>query len=377
MKINNLFSHILNAKLSVFTLQSITVLVIAVTLGQAVFAQQTMTTTAQLKQACETSPNNVVTLTNNTQISSGPQAPLTETVNSRCTIIVNPQVTFEASQVSMTFAGPLTIQAGNEGRALFLESHFTAPSVNISLANLGGVLVDHSLVRATVGSIAINSGVENTVDIRGTIPGGNLVANRSISISGGSKFIGSLTDASVQAGTAISVSMPGAESQFIATNSTMGTNGGAINIVGSGEKSFVEFKLGAVATGRNGVNVTLNGTESSINGSQFSLNSPAAGVFLRAGGSKGAITFADGTIASGTVTTIQASMTGTEGKAVLQNATVTAGGNFRLESGSLGIAEVLDSSLTSNTLVRIAAGAGGSCKSQNNIINAPVQQVCQ
>jgi hypothetical protein len=36
---------------------------------------------------------------------------------------------------------------------------------------------------------------------------------------------------------------------------------------------------------------------------------------------------------------------------------------------------VVDSSLTSGTLVRIAAG--GSCKSQNNIVNAPAQQICQ
>jgi hypothetical protein len=37
----------------------------------------------------------------------------------------------------------------------------------------------------------------------------------------------------------------------------------------------------------------------------------------------------------------------------------------------------VDSSLTSGTLVRIASGVGGSCKSQNNIINAPTQQICQ
>jgi hypothetical protein len=373
MNLKNLISSELSAKLATFAFSLATLL----SLNLAAMAQQTITSTAQLKFACETSPNNVVTLINNTQISTGPQAPLTETVNSKCTIVVNPQVTFEASQISMTFAGPLTIQAGNEGRALFLESHFTAPSVNVSLANLGGLLVDHSLLRATVGGIAISSGVENSVDIRGTIPGGNLVANRGISISGGQKFIGSLTDAEVRAGTAISVNMNGNEASFIATNSTMGTNGGAISVLGSGLKNFVEFKLGAIATGRNGVNVTLTGGESIINGSQFAFNSPAAGVFLRTGGSKGEVTLADGTITSGTVTTIQSSLTGTEGKAILQNATVNAGGNFRVETGSLGASEVVDSNLTSATLVRIAAGAGGSCKSQNNIINAPSIQACQ
>lgn len=370
------FPSKLSAKLTLLACQCLLGIATIISLTQTSTAQ-TITSTAQLKFACETSPNNVVSLNQNTQISTGPQAPLTEIVNSKCTIIVSPQVTFEASQVSMTFNGPLSIQAGNEGQALFLESAFTAPSVSISLANQGGLLVDRSLLRASVGSLTVSSGVENFVDIRGPLPGGNLVANRSISIGGGQKFFGTLTDAGVQAGTAISVNMSGAEAQFIATNSTMNTNAGAISVLGSGEKNFVEFKLGAVATGRNGVNVTLSGTESTINANEFTLNSPTAGVFLRAGGSKSTITLATGSISSGTVTTIQASLTGIEGKAVLQDATVNAGGNFRVESGSLGIAEVLDSRLTSNALVRIAAGAGGSCKSQNNIINAPMQQICQ
>ena len=340
-------------------------------------AAQTMSSTAELKFACETSPGNVVTLTQNTQISTGPQAPLAEAVNTRCTIVVAPQVTFEASQVSMTFAGPLTIQAGNEGRALFLESSFVAPAVSVSLANLGGLLVERSLLRASVGSIAISSGVENFVDIRGPLVGGGLVANRSISISGGQKFFGSVTDAEVRAGTGIAVNMTGAEAQFISTNSLINTTGGAININGSGEKSFVEFKLGAVATGRAGVNVNLLGAESTINANEFTLSSAAGAVNLRTGASKGAITLALGTITAGTAANIQASLTGIEGKAVLQNANVAAGAAVRIETGSFGNTEAIDNSLVSNTLVRILGGAGGTCKSQNNIINAPAQQICQ
>jgi hypothetical protein len=337
---------------------------------------QTMSSTAELKLACETSPGNVVTLTNNTQISTGPQAPATEIVNTKCTIVLNPQVTFEASQVSMTFNGPLSIQASTEGRALFLESSFTARSVSVSLGNLGGLLVERSLLRSSVGGIAITSGVESSVDIRGPIAGGGLVSNQGISISGGQKFFGTLTDAEVRANANVTVNLSGAEGQFISTTSTVNSANGAINITSSGEKAFVEFKLGAVATGRNGVNVTLNGAESTINANEFNISSAAAGVFLRTGGSRSAISLALGTISSGTVTTIQASLTGTEGKAILQNANVAAGGNFRVETGSLGNSEVVDSSLVSNTLVRIATGAGGSCKSQNNIINAPAQQIC-
>lgn len=350
-------------------------IVIAVSLSLTAQAQ-TMFSTLELKNACETSPGNVVTLTNNTQISTGPQAPLTEIVNTRCTIVLAPQVTFEASQVSMTFNGPLSIQASTEGRALFLESSFTARSVSVALGNLGGLLVERSLLRSTVGGISVTSGAESFVDVRGPIVGGGLVSNTGINIGGGLKFFGNLTDAEVRANANVTVNMTGAEAQFISTNSFVSSANGAINITSSGEKAFVEFKLGAVATGRNGVNVTLNGNESTINASEFSIGSAAAAVNLRAGGSKGAVTLAVGTISSGTATLIQSSVTGLEGKAVLQNATVTAGGNLRIETGSMGNSEAVDNSLTSNTLVRILSGAGGSCKSQNNIINAPVQQIC-
>ena len=338
---------------------------------------QTMSSTAELKQACENSPNNVVMLTQNTQISTGPQAPLTETVNTKCTIVLGSQVTFEAGQVSMTFNGPLSIQASTEGRALFLESSFVARSVSVALGNLGGLLVERSLMRSTVGGISVTSGVESSVDVRGPLPGGGLVSNQGISISGGVKFFGSVTDAEVRANTNVTVNMTGDEGQFISTNSTVHSANGAINVTSSGAKAFVEFKLGAVATGRNGVNVTLNGNESTINANEFNIGSAAAGVFLRTGGSKGAVTLAQGSISSGTVTVILSSLTGSEGKAVVQNATVNAGGNLRVETGSLGNTEVVDSSLTSATLVRFLSGAGGSCKSQNNVISAPAQQICQ
>jgi hypothetical protein len=335
-----------------------------------------MSSTAELKLACETSPGNVVVLNANTQISTGPQAPLTEAVNTKCTIVISPLVTFEASQVSMTFNGPLTIQGGTEGRALFIESAFTAPSVSVTLTDRSALYVERSLLRASAGSITINTGLEGTVDVKGPLVGGNLVASGAINISASQKFTGNLADAEVSAGTGINVSMTGAEAQFISTTSTLNTASGAVNITSSGEKSFVEFKLGSVATSSNGLNVTLNGNESEINANQFTLNGGTGGVTLQTGGTKGKVTMADGTLNAGGAVTIQASTTGLEGTAMVQNTQITGGGNLKVETGSLGNSEVLDSGLTSNTLVRIATGAGGNCKSQNNIISAPMQQVC-
>lgn len=337
---------------------------------------QTMSSTAELKFACETSPNNVVFLTNNTQISTGPQSPLTENVNTKCTIELAPNVTFEASQVSMTFAGPLRINGQDQSRALFLESHFSSPFVTVALANLGELLVERSLLKASVGAIAVTAGVESRVDVRGPIVGGGLEATRSLTISGGNKLAVSITDSEIRTGGAINVSMNGVESSFVSTTSSLNTNGAAINIIGAGEKSYAEFKLGSAATGRAGVNVTLNGNESVIVASQFAFNSPAGAVLLRTGGNKGEVAAAVGTINAGGVVNIQSSMTGLEGKAAVQDATINSGRSIRIETGSRGNTEAKDSSLSGTNLVRIATGAGGSCLSQNNLFTTLAIQAC-
>lgn len=56
---------------------------------------------------------------------------------------------------------------------------------------------------------------------------------------------------------------------------------------------------------------------------------------------------------------------------------VNANGSVRIETGQLRNTEVLDSSLTTETLIRSLTGTGGTCKSQNNILNAPTLQVCK
>jgi hypothetical protein len=337
---------------------------------------QSFTSTAELKLACETSPNNTVQINVPTQISSGPQAPATENVNTRCTIVLGQFASFEASQVSMTFAGPLRFQAANEAHILLIESEFTAPSFNATQTSKSLFQVERSRVRATAGNIAVNSGTEGSVEIKGPLAGGNLVASGAVNISGGLKFYGSVTDAGLSAGTGINVNLTGAEAQFISTTSTLDAANGAINVTSSGDKSYAEFKLGTVAASPRGINVRLNGGESEIVANQFAFDG-GAGVVLRTGFSKGKITMADGTLRSNAAVTIQSSTTGTEGVAVVQNAQFNAGAGLRIETGSLGNTEVLDSALSSPTLIRFASGAGGSCKSQNNTLTAPTLQICQ
>lgn len=347
----------------------------ALTLADAALAQ-TMSSTAELKLACETSPNNVVAINANTQISTGPQSPATELVNTKCTLVVAPLVTFEASQVSMTFRGPLVIQGGLESRALFIESTFAAPSISSSLGDKSLLLVERSLMQSTVGGIVSTSGAESIVDIRGPLVGGNLVSAGAVRLTGGQKFGAFLTDAEVRARTGIIVNMAGPEAQFISVTSILDTATGAINVSSAGAKALAEFKLGSVATGRGGINVTFSGPESLINANEFTFNDLAGPINLRANGAKSNVTAVLGTLNASGAVNIQASTASTEGSVLVQNALITAGGIVQVQSGALGKTEVLDSSLTSSTRVRITTGAGGVCTTVNNVVTAPIQQIC-
>ncbi|MEQ1923303.1 MAG: hypothetical protein ABL952_12415 [Pyrinomonadaceae bacterium] len=337
---------------------------------------QSMTSTAELKLACETSLNNVVAINVPTQITSGPQAPLTENVNTKCTLVLGSLVSFEASQVSMTFAGPLRIQGGNESHVLFIESEFNAPSIVSTTTSKSLFQVERSLLRATAGNIAINTGSEGTVTVHGPLLGGNLIATGAINMSGGSKFYAGLTDAGVSAGAGFNVNMTGNEAYFVSVTSSIEAANGAINVTGSGEKNFAEFKFNSLAASPRGVNVRLNGNESEILANQYTFNA-GTGLILRTGGNKGKVTADNGMISANGSVFVQASTAGLEGTALVSKTTLNAGGSARIETGARGNTEVLDSSLNANSLVRIATGAGGNCKSQNNIITALTQQVCQ
>lgn len=364
-----------NGKIKNLISGSILTAVAVLTLGLSASAQS-FTSTAELKLACETSLNNIVQINVPIQISSGPQAPATETVNTRCTIRLGQFASFEASQVSMTFGGPLRFEAANEAHIRFIESEFTAPSMSYIQTSKAFFNVERSLLRATVGGITVNSGVEGSVAINGPLVGGNLVAAGAVNLTGGSKYQCSLTDAIISAGTGFNINMTGSESNFVSTSSNIAAANGAINVTGSGDKSFAEFKFNSVTASPRGVNVRLNGNESEIVANQFTIDG-GTGVILRTGGNKGKVTMDDGTVISNGAAQVQASATGLEGVAIVTRANFNAAGSIRVETGSIGSTEVLDSNLTSNTLIRFATGAGGSCKSQNNILSAPTLQVCQ
>lgn len=382
-----------------------------------------MTSTAELKLACETSSGNVVAINVNTQVSTGPRPPLAEVVHTPCTLVLASNVSFSAGQVGMSFNGPFTIQGGSETHALFIESEFVGSAVTVTQADKSSLLLDRSLLQASAGSIAITTGAEGTLDIQGPIVSGNLVASGAITVSGGQKFHGTtanaqlqagaglsmtmndpesslvlntstlsagdaitvtggtkfvaqLNDTEMQAGTGLSVALNGAEGLFSAVSSGLNTTAGAVSITSVGTKGFIDLKLGSVVTAGSGLTVSLDGNESTLDAHEFTFNGGTGSVSLQAQGNLSKLTAAVGTVSASGSVTIQAATAAQLGIAHLEEAEVNAGGDMRLETGSLGNTTAKGNTLTSPTLVRIASGAGGVCTSLENIMTAPVQQIC-
>lgn len=337
---------------------------------------QTMSTTAELKQACETSPGNVVVIEQNTQIGTGPQWPLTGAVETKCTIVVDTLATLELNQVSLTFAGPLSIEGGVESRALFLESYVLAASVAVSFGDKAALLVERSQLSGTAGAISIAVGSEAALEVKGPLADPSLVSTETISISGGALLTAHITDAVLSARMGISASASGREGAMTFVSSMLETGEGSIDLRAFGDKSLVELKLGSFAAADAGVSVTLAGSESEFVANDFGIDGGRGNVTLSAAGSKGKLTIASGRIDALGVVSAQASIGGSEGYALIQGAVVTGGSRIEVESGLLSVFEVLNSSLISQGLVKIVTGSGGSCKSQDNVISAPRQQIC-
>lgn len=91
-------------------------------LGAAPAAATHIQTTAELRDACEMSPDNVVVLDHSTKIFDGFPPPAMVRVSSGCTIVLGPGVSFETEVVSMTFAGPFVVQSAQKGEVKLTKS---------------------------------------------------------------------------------------------------------------------------------------------------------------------------------------------------------------------------------------------------------------
>ncbi len=299
---------------------------VGVSVGVNLASAAHIETTGALKQACETSPGNVVVLSHNTKISNGQRPPATETVATGCTLQLEPFVKVEMDQIALTFNGPFTIIGSNKANLILVKSALSARVLNL---NLGGgeslLIIDESKLQATSGDANIMLGALGKIEIKKALMDGSLAASNEIMIAGGDKFSLHLSDAILNAGSGIRVDVLGTEVAVKANKSSLTTSNGGLNVNLPGNKGLVEMGSSSLSAG-NGVKLMLGGSE-----------------------------------------------------AVLKLTPVTAdggAGDVRLKTGAAGETKATESRLTSATLVRIAAGVGGKCESLENAITAPVRQIC-
>lgn len=345
-------------------------------LSATVWAQG-ISTSAQLKQACQTSVGNVVHIMQPTKIEFGPPLPTPESIATGCTLIIGPNASFEVKQVAVSFAGPFTIQSSDKTKVVFEDAPWSAPSVSINLAGEFSELVSkQSRLQATAGNLSISlAGTGKLELINPFAPNPNgLQAAGSVSISGSDKFSAVIGDANIVAGTGIVISLGGFDSILKLDEASLTTGAGVIMISGPGQKTTVEMSQGSYSA-PSGVSVVLSGAETGLKVKDGAFAGGNGSVTLQAGSSSAVFGNIEVNQSSFSTSSTVQIMSGLGGKTIVDNVQLDGAQGVEVRSGNQGNTLVKNSSGTSAS-VTIATGVGGVCISNNNVFNAPVQNLC-
>jgi hypothetical protein len=339
-------------------------------------------TTADLRNACEQSQGNTVVLNHSVTISNG--SPSQEHIPSDCTLVLGPNVDLDVDRVTITFAGPLTIQSSHKADVKLDKSMFAAPSITFSLVGAGSAFMTvESTLHASHGSLLVDLGDDGKMEILRQRAGqeNGLSAAEGIHIRGGQKFVGLVADTSVNAPLGFQLDMDGSEGVFKAVDEVMFSAAqGSIGITASGTKGLVEIKNADLLFG-GAVSMHLAGGESTIKLNQVVMGSvsgaTAGGVTIEAGSasaSLGNVEASEVDISGVASVAMLASRLGSGGVLKIEKSFVSATGDVIMESS--GVTEVKENDLTSATRIRVASGPGGACVAEPNDFAAPAVAAC-
>lgn len=350
-------------------------------LGSAAPAHALDLTAAQLRQACETQPGHVVVLNESTKIVNG-----SATIASPCRIVLGAGLELEA--VSLTFAGPLTLESTVKAEVKMVRSLLSASAVSVSLTGLNsGFQTVETSVHARTGSLVLEVGAEaNLLMIERLVPGPTyaLSAGTSVEIRGGRKFTGLLSEVSVLAPNGFAISFTGADSLLKVEEVGVLSTLGGVQIEGSGGKGLISLdKVNFRFAGQLGVR--LAGDEAGMSLKEVTAGPPtgvttAGAVVFEAGtgaarlGKMEAVEVRMFDVAS---ITLRSAFGGTQGGLKVEKSAFSAQGDIRFETGSQGSTEVKESTGgTENARLRASTGAGGQCIASQNQFFAAVLDLC-
>jgi hypothetical protein len=349
-------------------------LVLALAPGSA-RAQEPIDSTTELKRACEAG-SHFIYVTTDVKITSGPH----QSVASACQIALGPAASFEATGVSMSFAGPFRIDSSRERSVTFTNSTWKATSLRLYVDGAASFKSIASLLQATAGNIEIGTGSESLVQVQSHRAGSPsaLKAAGSVLIYGAEKLFVDLADTGIEGSRGVRINLGGNDSVLNAERANVRSPRGFVSVSSGAPKALVGLKDVTLAAG--GGNATVNlGSESQLKTALARISSQGGRVDLLSGsqgGRFGGVELVETTVSATHGVRVQGSPSADRGTVKVASSTFTGGSDIVFRTGALGQTEVKENSISSATAIRILTGAGGTCTAASNTYQAPVRQIC-
>lgn len=343
---------------------------------------QSLSNTADLKAACETSPGNVVNIADNTAVVvfQGAELPAVEAVTTGCTVVIGSNSTFAVNLVGLSFAGPFNIQSAFKTEVKLQEASIEAASMEWSLPATDSIFtLQAASLKANAGDFALTLGNKGKIEVLQMLSGATQAINAfgTLSISGGHEFQGLFEGANLLAGVGITVSLSGTLPQLSFLNSDVRSSTGAVNFSSSGEKGVLninESVFGATA-----INITFGGIESQIKANLSTLGAGNGALVIVAGtGTRqlGLIEITQSQLSATSEINLYASRNGSQGTVLVDASNVNGVSGVRLRTGASGLTSLENSLGSSTRLFQVLTGVGGTCRNTSNTITSPGQRLC-
>jgi hypothetical protein len=343
---------------------------------------QNLSTTRDLKLACESSAGNRVTISSPANIEFGAPVTNSEIVNSPCTIIFSGTGGLSTRQIGLRFNGALRLQSNQGVEIKMIESAIFASSIAFDLAGPGNVVgTSDTNFRATAGGFSMNFGANSRAELIEALSTNQnaIEASGSIAIQAGSDFGAVFKEASMQAGTGITIAANGANAVIKLDETSLRTASGSVSVTSPGTKGVLEINKGNYRA-PGSIDIAFRGGESGIGIKDANFESTGGGITVESAagtGSIGKMEVSQSVFNAPGALRLTSAPGGQLGSVGVDNVTLNGRASVQVLSGAGGNTLVKNSRSTTLGTLELLTGVGGVCLAESNAINAPAPRVCR
>ncbi len=363
---------------------------VAIIFNNTAFAQVPLSSAGDLKTACETSPGNIVQISQSVKISQPTVSTYATQVNCGCTIIISNEATFEFELANVSFAGAFNVQSTGKSTFKLSKTQLATTSVAINLGGIGSDFSSsESAIAASAGNFIASLGPQAKFEVYGKYSrsvANSISATGATNISAGERCTGSVTDAAIVGNQGVQINISGTEGLLKVGGTLFSAANGSVGLLATGSKSLLEMKETSLHA-KDNIKVEFTGDESMIKMEQCFFSSPTFNQFLTGGVT---ITAAAGTANRGKVEMTQCTVSQINGNLLVRATQNGEYGGVKIEkarifgvvgsavfsTGNFGSTEVKENSITSNTSITVSTGNNGTCLATPNSLTAPVINAC-